>query len=332
MNDRKPHMTSRRSALVALSACALAPLGLRAQGTAYPSRPARIVLSNAAGTAPDLAARVLAQQLQQILGGAFVVDNKPGAGGAIAAENVSLSPADGYSLLLGSMAEMALTPHIYKNLRYDIRKDFVAIGEMCSADLVFVVNPDVTRTQTMQEYLTYASTKQPLLIGTFGVGTPGHLAAAQLGDVARIKIDPVHYRAANEGMAGVIAGDIQGIFVSIALSGPFIKSGKLKALAITAPTRSPVLPDVPTVRELNMADLELIAWLGLFAPAKTPGDILDKLHEAMITGLRVPDARKRLEDAGFRISSTSRDDFAKVVTGDYDRWGKAVARYNITAN
>jgi tripartite-type tricarboxylate transporter receptor subunit TctC len=325
-------MKNRRSILAALAALPLAPVSSRAQVANYPSKPVRIVLSNATGTAPDVAARVLAQQLQLNMGGAFVVDNKPGAGGAIAAENVSLSAPDGSTLLLGSMAEMALTPHIYKNLRYDIRKDFVAIGEMCSADLVFVINPEVVKVDTMQEYLKYAVSKQPLLVGTFGVGTPGHLAAAQLGDVAKLKLDPVHYRAANEGMAGVIAGDIQGIFVSIALSGPFIKSGKLKALAITAPTRSPVLPDVPTVRELGMPDLELVAWLGLFAPAKTPVAILDKLHAGMTAGMAAPDARKRLEDAGFRISTTSRDDFAKVVTGDYDRWGKAVARYNITAN
>lgn len=325
---------NRRDWMLAMAGAAmLLHSALLAQpASQYPSKPVKILLSNAAGTAPDVAARILAQRYQELLGQPFVVDNRPGAGGMLAAEAMLAAPADGYTLMLGSMAELTLTPHIYKTVRYDVKRDFSAIAEVGSADLVLVVNPTLSPQKTLDEFLAWARPKQPLLVGTFGVGTPAHLTAMQFGDATQMKVEPVHYRAAGDGITGIASGDIHAIFVSVALSAPFIASGKLQALAVTSSARSPVLPDVPTVRELGLPDLEARFWLGMVGSAKVPADILDKLSDATVAALRTPDVRKRLEAAGFRVTGTSRSEFSQTVESDLNRWGVAIRRYGVRAD
>ncbi|UUX94368.1 tripartite tricarboxylate transporter substrate binding protein [Aquabacterium sp. J223] len=326
----------RRRSLLAAGAAAGLGLGAgaaRAETAAeYPSKPGRIVLSNAAGTAPDVAARAVAQRFQELMGKPFVVDNRPGAGGTLAAEAVLSSPADGYTLLFGTMSEIALTPHVYKSVRYDPLRDFAPLGELGSADLLLVVNPERAPTNSLDEYLAWARQRQPLLAGTFGVGNPAHLSAMQFGDAAKLKVEPVHFRAPGEGIAGITSGDIHALFASVALALPFLRSGKLKALAVTSSSRSPVLPDVPTAREIGLAPMEAVYWFGMFAPARTPVPILDKLSDATVASLRAPDTKRKLEETGFRITGTARQPFAQMLATDLPKWAEAVRRYGMRAD
>ncbi len=318
---------ARRGLTVLLLTTAALPLALAQNASsAYPSRPVRLIVGFPPGAGPDILARVLAQKLSEHWGGqTVVVDNKPGAGGAIAATEAARAAPDGYTLMLGLTGNLVIAPATYRKLAYDPIKDFAPVSQVVTSDFVLTSSPDKVPAKTVKEFATW-SAKQPqgIFMGTFGAGTPGHFGAFILGDAIKIKPEIVHYKNTGDVITGIVNGDVQAVLASVGVAAPNIKAGKLSALAVTGPGRNPALPEVPTLKEQGI-DLEITSWFGIVAPARTPTELLDKLNADMLKVLQAPDTRQRIEAAGFAPTGTSREAFAKLIEADTRVWGKAVA-------
>lgn len=317
----------RRKAL----ALAIGTLGLwtaalpaAAQGS-YPEKPVRLIVGFAAGTGPDIVARLLAQKLSEGWNGmGVVVDNKPGAGGLIAASEAARAAPDGYTLMLGEVAQLAIAPSTYNRLPYDPAKDFVAVSQVGRSDFVLLVNPEKVPARNVKDYVAWSKQQKGLFMATFGAGTPGHFGAYMFGDAIGVKPETVHYRSTADALGGLFGGDVSGVFATVGLAAPNIKAGKLVALGTTGATRSATLPDVPTIQEQGYAGLAFTSWFGIVAPAKTPPEIVRQLNAAVVRAVQSADGQKRLLDAGFQPVSGSPADFAKLIADDTATWGKAV--------
>ncbi len=331
--SRKPlqRLASVASGLVAAAALmASAPAAL-AQ-SAYPNKPVRLIVGFPAGTGPDIVARLLGQKLSEAWGTGVIVDNKPGAGGLIAATEAARAAPDGYTLMLGETGQLAIAPSSYSKLPYDAQKDFVPVSQVVSADFALLVNPLKVPSKNVKDFADWSKQQKGLFMATFGAGTPGHFGAYMFGDAIKIKPEPVHYKSTGDALAGIFGGDVQGVFASIGLAAPNVKSGKLLALATTGPVRSAALPDVPTFKEQGYPELEFSSWFGIVAPAKTPPEIIAKLNADIVKAVRSADGKTKLEDAGFRVTGTSREEFVRIISADTAKWGKAVAATGFKAD
>ncbi|GAA0580517.1 tripartite tricarboxylate transporter substrate binding protein [Craurococcus roseus] len=312
---------TRRGAAVA-GAALLLPWSVAI--AAFPDRAVRIVLGFPPGSGPDVIARLLAEGLREAWPAGVVVDNKPGAAGAIAAQEVAKAAApDGYTLLLGEVGQLAMAPSTYARLPYDPARDFAAITEVASIDFAFVV-PAAVQAADFAGYLAWAKAQGPVFMGTFGAGTPGHFGAAILAREAGLKAEPAHFRTTGDAMTAVLNGDVQGMFGTVALVAPHVRAGKLKALATTGPARSSLLPEVPTVGELGRLSLAFSAWFGLVAPAATPGPVLADLEAAVLRALSAAPVRAKMQEAGFRVAGHGRAAFANLMRDETARWAEVV--------
>jgi tripartite-type tricarboxylate transporter receptor subunit TctC len=312
-----------RTLRLALASLALFALGSEISYAQYPNKPVRLVVGFPAGSGPDVAARIVAQRLQESWSSAVVVENKPGAAGFIAAQEVARAAPDGYTLLFGEVAQLSIAPSTYNKLPYDPQKDFAPVSHVVSADFVFIT-PTSIPPKTLKEYVDWAKAQKQLFMGTFGAGTPGHFGAVVFGDALGLKPEAVHYKSTGDAVTGTINGDVQGLFGTVALTTPYVKSNRVRALAMTGPSRSPQLPDVPTFKELGYPNLEFSAWFGVLAPAKTPPEILDRLNAEIVKALKMPETRAKLEESGFRVTGTGRTEFAGIIKDETARWGKVV--------
>lgn len=319
----KKALTKRSLLRLAAGAALAAVTASGAWAQAYPNRTVRVVVGFPSGTGPDLVARIVAQKLQEALGQGFIVDNKSGAGGLIGAREVAKGTPDGYTLFLGTVGEIAIAPSIYAKLAFDPIKDFAPISHVVTSDFAFVV-PTSIPAKNLKEYEAWGKTQKNVFMGTFGTGTPGHFGVAMLADAMHVKADVVPYKNTGDAMSGVIAGDTHGLFGTLALVTSHVKGGKLRALATSGPVRSTLLPDVPTAKEQGYPSVEFGAWFGLYAPAGTPADVLNKLNGAIVNAMRAPDVREKLQGAGFRVVGSSRQEFETLVTEDTARWAKVV--------
>ncbi|WP_052389458.1 Bug family tripartite tricarboxylate transporter substrate binding protein [Belnapia moabensis] len=308
----------RRSVLAGAAAFPFPALG------ALPDRPLRILLGFPAGTGPDLLGRLLAEGMREAWPAGIVVDNKPGAGGLIAAQEVAkTAPPDGSTLLLGEVAQLAMAPSTYARLPYDPARDFTAVAELASVDFALVVPPGLPATD-LDGYLAWGKGQSALYMGTFGAGSPGHFAAAMLGQAAGVTVEAVHFRATADAVAALLNGNVQGMFGSIAAVAPHVQAGRMKALAVTGPERSPLLPGIPTMAELGRPALSISAWFGLVAPAATPGPLAAEIEAAVLRAMAAPALRIRLQEAGFRLSPAGRSDFATLMRTETARWAEVV--------
>ncbi len=321
-----------------LAASALLALGLphaaqAQQAASYPNKPVRIIVGFPAGTGPDIVARLLAQKLSEQWGGqGVIVDNKPGAGGLIAATEAARATADGYTLMLGETGQLSIAPSSYNKLPYDPAKDFVPVSQVVSSDFVLLVNPQKVPARNVKDFVGWTQQQKGLFMATFGAGTPGHFGAFMFGEAAKVKPEVVHYRSTPDALGGLFSGDVQGVFASVGLAMAQVKAGKLIALGSTGATRSGNLPDVPTIKEQGIANLEFSSWFGIVAPAGTPADIVAKLSADVQRAVRSPDGRTKMEEAGFRVTGTSREDFARIIAADTVTWGRAVAATGFKAD
>lgn len=320
--------TPARAGLIRFAATALLlAAGVAHMGAAlaqsYPTRPVRLVVGFPSGTGPDLVARIVAQKLQESTGQGFVVDNKTGAAGLIAAREAAKAAPDGYTLFLGTVGEMAISPSTYTKLGFDPIKDFAPVSHVVTSDFAFVV-PASIPAKNLKEYVEWGKSQKSLFMGTFGAGTPGHFGIAMLTDATQLKMEAVHYKSTGDAMSGVIAGDTQGLFGTLALVSSHVKGGKLRALATSGPARSTMLPDVATAKEQGYPAVEFGAWFGVYAPAKTPNDILDKLNSEVVKAMQAPEVKEKLQGAGFRIAGSSRQEFDRLLREDLPRWEKVV--------
>ncbi len=329
------HRGARRALIAAVAAAGLlAPwVASHAQGTAYPNKPVRIIVGFPAGTGPDIVARLLAQKLSEGWGNlGVIVDNKPGAGGLIAASEAARAAPDGYTIMLGETGQLSIAPSSYNRLPYDPAKDFVAVSQVVTSDFVLLVNPQKVPSRNVKEFVDWSKQQKGLFLATFGAGTPGHFGAFMFGDAVKLKPEPVHYKSTSDALGGLFSGDVQGVFASVGLATPNVKAGKLAALGSTGATRSPALPDVPTIKEQGYANLEFSSWFGIVAPSKTPPEIVAKLNADILKAVQSPEGKARMEDAGFRVTGTSQPEFARIIAADTVTWGKAVAATGFKAD
>jgi tripartite-type tricarboxylate transporter receptor subunit TctC len=322
---------TRRAVLAALSLAAFGST-VQAQTQPYPQRPVRIIVGFPAGTGPDIVARLLAQKLSEGWGGqGVIVDNKPGAGGLIAATEAARATPDGYTLMLGETGQLSIAPSSYNKLAYDPAKDFIPVSQVVTSNFVLLVNPEKTKAKTVREFVD-ASRSKELFMATFGAGTPGHFGAYMFGDATKVKTEPVHYKSTADALGGMFSGDVQGVFASVGLAAPNVKAGKLAALASSGDARSPALPDVPTFKEQGYPQLVFNSWFGIVAPARTPADIVSKLQADIVRAATSPEGKQKIEDAGFRVTGTTGAEFGRIISADTVTWGKAVAATGFKAD
>jgi tripartite-type tricarboxylate transporter receptor subunit TctC len=331
MNAHSSFRLARRALLAGLCAAAVAPQSW-AQSS-YPNRPVRIIVGFPAGTGPDIVARLLAQKLSESWGNAAViVDNKPGAAGLIAASEAARAAPDGYTLMLAETGQLSIAPSSYNKLPYDPARDFVPVSQVVSADFALLVNPQKVPARNVKDFVAWSKQQKGLFMATFGAGTPGHFGAHMFGEAVGLKPEPVHFKSTSDALGGMFSGDTQAVFASVGLAAPNVKGGKLVALGTTGPVRSPSLPEIPTMKEQGYNTLEFSSWFGIVAPAKTPPDIVARLQADILKVVRAPDGKQRLEEAGFRVTGTTREEFARIIAADTVTWGKAVAATGFKAD
>jgi len=294
-----------------------------AWGQAYPTKPVRIVVPFTAGSATDILARTVGQKLSEQWGQPVVIDNRPGAGGTIGAAIVAKSPADGYTLLVHSAAH-AYNPAIYSSLPYDTVKDFVEIVPLAGQPNVLVVAPS-TGIKTVADLVRAAKQKPGALnFGSAGNGSGTHINGEKFKLAAGIDVVHVPYKGTPEALTDTMAGRVTYFFSPISAALPQVREGKLTALAVSTAKRSSVLPDVPTIAESGLPGFDYNLWVGVFAPAATPADLVEKINRDVQGALATPEMKDRLAALGADAMPMAPAEFTKFVQGEIGESGKVI--------
>lgn len=294
-----------------------------AQAQAWPAKPVKLVVPYPPGGPTDIVARVVAQHLSEQTGQQFVVENKAGAGGNLGAEAVARSPADGYTLLVATTAH-AINMAMFKNLTYDVQRDFVPVSLLTQGPLVLVANPAFPGKSVTEVIAQARARPGQLNYASSGNGQSTHLSAELFNSMAGVKLNHVPYKGSAPALTDVIAGQVPLMFDTMLSAMPFVKAGKLKAIAVTSPQRSPVAPDVPTVAESGLPGYEVFAWNGLFAPTGTPAAVLARLGDEMKKTLNLPEVKEKFALQGFAATYTTPEQGAAFVRAEVDKWARAV--------
>ena len=300
-----------------------------AHAQSYPARPIHLVVAIPPGGAPDIAARIVAERLSQTMGQAFVVDNKPGANGNIAAEFVAKAPPDGYTLLLGQDSIFVINPYLYKKMPVDVRHALVPVSPVATNAFVLAINPSVPA-KTFQEFIEIArKSNPPLTYASGGNGSQHHLMMEMLKQRAGIELMHVPYKGGAPATTATLAGETQVMFSGTSVS-PQVKAGKLRAIASSGAKRSEAFPDVPAIGEFYPG-YDATIWLGLFAPAGTPEPIMDRLRAEVGMALASPEVRQKLNTAGgLQPLALKPPEFAALIESDSAKYGKMVRELGIT--
>jgi tripartite-type tricarboxylate transporter receptor subunit TctC len=311
-------------------AIALSLLGSGASGqTNYPEQTVRILVGFPAGTAPDVAARAVADKLTTNLGKPVVVENISGANGNIACDRAAKSPPDGYTLVMCGNGSLIFGPSLYDKLPFDPVKDFAPITQVFVAANILVVHPDVPA-KTLPELIALAKAKPgELTYGHTGIGSSQHLAAELFKSMARLDIRPIGYRGSTAVLPDLLAGRITLGFTNIVNVAPLVKEGKLRGFAVTSRKRSALVPDLPTMAESGFPGYEAVPWFGLMAPAGTPQPIIDKLHRETVKGLALPDVRRSLENQGLDVIGGTPAELADIIKTELVYWAKVIKEAGI---
>jgi tripartite-type tricarboxylate transporter receptor subunit TctC len=291
---------------------------------AYPARPVRVIVPYPAGSTPDTVGRTVSDRLQKALGQPFVVENRTGAGGNIGTDAVAKSAPDGYTLLVSINGPVAVNKHLYKNLPYDPDKDLAPISLLASAPQMLVVKPDLP-VADFKSFLQHAKQNPGRLsYGSVGGGSASHLTMELLKSEAGVFIVHIPYRGFPPAVTDLLGGSIDAMFAIIPAVLPQVKAGKMRALAVTALARSEMAPEVPSVAELGLPQLESLAWIGLLAPAGVPSDILDRLNAETVRGMRTTEVRGLLGKQGFEVVANSRHEFQRWIRAESDKWARVI--------
>jgi tripartite-type tricarboxylate transporter receptor subunit TctC len=291
---------------------------------AYPSKPIRYIVPFPAGGGQDLVVRALAPRMSEALGQTVIVDNRPGAATMVGAELAAKSPPDGYTVFNGSNTTLAINPNLYSKVPYDPLKDFAAVTQIASLPNLLVVHPSLP-VRTVKELAALARNRPGQLnYGSSGTGTPAQLAGVMFGDEAHAKLVHVPYRGSSQALTALISGETQMMFGSMTSTLPFVKSGRLRAIAVTGAKRSLAAPEVPTVAEAAFPGFEAVTWYGLFVPAGTPAAIVSKLNAEVVKILRAPDFRDWLVAQGADPVGSTPDELAAFVKTELVKYAKIV--------
>lgn len=322
---KKTYCVKRRSVLVALAVAGLGCLGsVAAASDAYPSKPIRLLVGFSAGGAVDNVARQLGQGLSQKLGQPVVIENKPGATGTIAADAAAKAAPDGYTLLLGTQSTMLVAPSLYPNLGFKPLQDFVPISLVASVPLVLVVNPSVP-VKNIKEFIELARARNGgLMYASSGQGGPQHVASELLAQMAGVKLGHVPYKGEALALNDVLGNQVPVMFGNLPTMLPHIRSGKVRAIAVSSLQRSEAAPDIPTIAESGLAGFEALTWFGVFAPAATPGPVVSRLEESIKQTLADPATKTKLQAQGLTVVGNSPDQFRAYMKTETVKWAKLV--------
>jgi tripartite-type tricarboxylate transporter receptor subunit TctC len=323
-------MIVMRHCLAMLIAAALVlPALPGAQAQDYPYRPIRLVVAFTAGGTTDFVARLLAERVRSLLGQSVIVDNRPGANGAIGAEYVAKSEPDGYTLFFTTVGAVAINPALRSNLPYDPVKDFAPVGMAVFNSTMLVVNASMD-INSARELAALASERPgAITIGITGLGAISHLGLELFQAAAGVRFQAVPYRGASQAVTDLLGGQLDGLFGDVPTVMTQVKAGKLKALAATSQDRSDIFPDVPTFVEQGFAGTIANQWAGILAPARTPPAVIAKLNAAFNAALSDADVRGRLAQAGVTPSPSSPEEFGRYLEAEIGRWGKIIREKGI---
>jgi tripartite-type tricarboxylate transporter receptor subunit TctC len=295
----------------------------------YPTRSIKVVVTFTPGGASDLAARVVGQKLSDSLGHPVVVENRLGANGTIGTQMVAQSPADGYTLVIGTNPNITINPHMRK-LAFDPMKDLVPVSMLSVTSMILFVNPEVVPTKDLKEFVAYAKARPGKVdYASAGSGSLAHLAGELFKLAAGVSLVHVPYKGGTLGVNDVLSGAVGSMFASVPAVAPQIRSGRLRGLAVTSPERSVFAPEVPTMAESGYPDVEALLWNGLFAPAGTPESVLQKLRGEVAKILAREDVKQLFIKQGAEAMPMSEKQFRTFVQREYERWGRVIKQAHI---
>jgi tripartite-type tricarboxylate transporter receptor subunit TctC len=314
--------------LFALAALLLISSPFPPASAAYPDRPIRIVVPFAPGGGTDVVARTLAQEMARDLGASIVIENKPRAGTILGTQAVATSDADGYTLLMGTFAN-AVNPSLKAKLPYDPHVDFAAVALIARSFNIVVVNPK-SPVRTISDLIAAAKTNPgKLTFGTFGPGTSAHLAGELFKDMAKVNLIAVPYKGAAPGITDLIGGQIDVMFTTVASAASLVESGQLRAIAVTSAERSPAFPQLPTVAEAGVPGYAAESWYGLFAPAGTPRDVIDRLNMSAASAVQSEAFRKLSVNEGLVTVAQSPEALDRYFHDEEERWRRVIGEAGI---
>ena len=321
-------MRVRISVLASLAAL----IALPAVAQNYPVKPIRILIAQAPGSATDNVSRIMTSKLAEQMGQQFVIEARPGAGGAVGTEAAARSPADGYTLFMANNSTHGSNPAVYKKLPYDAIKDFAPIIHIASTPYVLTAHPSLP-VKTVKELVAFAK-KRPgdLNYGSAGNGSTHHLSGELLNMMAGIKLVHVPYKGTTPALTGLLSGEVSAMFFTVVGIEPHAKSGRARALAVTTPKRAALLPDVPTMIESGYPGFEVTSWFGLLAPANTPAAIVSRVNAESQKALALPEVAGALKKIGFDAVGGTPEQFASHIRAEVERFTKLVKATGITVD
>lgn len=319
---------NRRHLLLATAAVfastAMAPTSMAWAADAFPTKPVRLIVPEPPGGGNDALARAIAQKLGAPLGQQVIVDNRAGASGMIAAEEVKRSAPDGYTLFLGQTQTLAVNPRLYAHLPYDPKTDFAPISLIAAIPLVLLVHPSVPAHSLKELVALAAAHPGKLNFASAGNGSGSHLAGALFKSVTHIDITHVPYKGTGPALADLLAGQVQIFFSTLPSAVPYVRAGTVRALAVTGAARVPALPQVPTAAEAGIPGFEVALHYGILAPAKTPAAVVGRLNQALRQVMRDPQLVQRFDSMGIVPLSSTPDAFARDIVAEQAKWGEMV--------
>jgi tripartite-type tricarboxylate transporter receptor subunit TctC len=322
----------RRSLVAAALAAPLLPRAGLAQGAWAPTRPLRFVVPFPPGGATDVVARVLAERMQEKLGQPVTVENRTGAGGNVGVENVVRSAPDGYSILMGTTGTLTINPHLYTNMGFNPATDLAGVSMAFATDHVLIVNPSVPA-QTAQEFIALLKARPgQISYGSGGNGSSTHLVPELFKLVAQVDMQHVPYRGSAPALNDTVAGNVQAMLDQLPSALPMIQAGRVRALAVTGPRRSRVLPNLPTMAEIGLPQAEATSWGAVMAPAGTPAPVIERLNAAIRESLAEAGVQQRLAAAGADAVVSTPAELAATMRSETEKWGRVVREARITVN
>ena len=305
------------------SILALGVLPFAASAQQWPTKPLRVVVPFTAGGSTDVVARIVAERLSPRLGQPVLVDNKAGAGGAIGSDYVAKAPADGYTLLVGTSSTMAIAPHVYTKLPYNPARDLAPVTLLGTADIMVVVNPNRVAARSIRDLVSYAKAHPgKLSFASGGNGSISHLLGEYFKSMAKVDMIHVPYKGDAQMVTDLIGGQVDMAFGTAVAFLPHLKTGKLVGIAVTNPTRSTSLPDLPTVSEAGVPGYEAVQWFGIAAPTGTPPAVVQRLNNEIRAILAMPEVRARFGELGFDVVGNTAEEFGRFVRAEDQKWKK----------
>lgn len=324
--------TKRGLAAAWVAAVLVLPVSLQAMAQEFPSRPMRLIAPLAPGGATDLVARLLAERAGRYLGQPMVVENRPGAGGTVGSALVVQAPPDGHTLLMGTIGTLAISPAMYPKMPYDTDRDLIPVSLVAGGQFALVVHPSFP-VRDFGEFLQHVRANPGKLnYGSAGNGSTLHLGMELLASMAGLSMTHVPYKGSGPLVTALAAGEVQAGLPDVPSVMQFVRSGRLRALAVTGAGRDPSFPEVPTIAESGLKGYDVVVWLGVMAPSRTSPEIVNRINAAIVRSLRDPDVGARLEEFGMQVYASSPQEFARFLAIERAKWEPIVKSSGATIN